>query len=374
MEAAVAAQSMFRAMKADSDGYPTTGSSSRTLGVRIDGLSRDILVALDRTVSPGTGGMSVALSVAGPRRVVQPDEPSKLRVAELGHREPFGRNHHYDDQSGASESARAQAVLLRSAGASGEKNHVSQRGQGAKQRKEKQTAATSLMCALDGSDGPAGCFLCRSKGRQFPNPALHSPIVRSPPVDAAAIRALPEFIVQFCNTGRDKAADSIFRDIRERCVASHAACEGSNGARQIEAVHNFGDLTPAVAQTKPVAMRHLAAHEESAIAREENSALGRRDFRQFFVGRATPVPCIKAKHSEVGGQLAEMNVEDEPGVSERLGAYADFRRDVERFKDWINAQAVARMDEPVEPGRNAVDEDEIDFGMRYAETFNEIFS
>src|SRR5438034_10785458 len=86
MEAAVAAQSMFRAMKADSDGYPTTGSSSRTLGVRIDGLSRDILVALDRTVSPGTGGMSVALSVAGPRRVVQPDEPSKLRVAELGHR------------------------------------------------------------------------------------------------------------------------------------------------------------------------------------------------------------------------------------------------------------------------------------------------
>ena len=64
MEAAVAAQSMFRAMKADSDGYPTTGSSSRTLGVRIDGLSRDILVALDRTVSPGTGGMSVALDAA----------------------------------------------------------------------------------------------------------------------------------------------------------------------------------------------------------------------------------------------------------------------------------------------------------------------
>src|SRR5260370_20021912 len=65
--------------------------------------------------------MSVALSVAGPRRVVQPDEPSKLRVAELGHREPFGRNHHYDDQSGASESACAQAVLLRSVRASGEK-------------------------------------------------------------------------------------------------------------------------------------------------------------------------------------------------------------------------------------------------------------
>src|SRR5258708_3913854 len=64
MESAVAGQPLFRAMKQDSDGYPTVGSSSRTLGVRIDGPSRDIVVTLDRTVSPGTGGMSVALDAA----------------------------------------------------------------------------------------------------------------------------------------------------------------------------------------------------------------------------------------------------------------------------------------------------------------------
>jgi hypothetical protein len=51
-------------MKADRDGYPTTGHSSRTLGVRIDGPNRDIIVALDGTVSPETGGMSVALDAA----------------------------------------------------------------------------------------------------------------------------------------------------------------------------------------------------------------------------------------------------------------------------------------------------------------------
>jgi hypothetical protein len=55
---------MFRAMKADRDGYPTTGRSSRTLGVRIEGPSSDILAALDGTVTPGTGGMSVALDAA----------------------------------------------------------------------------------------------------------------------------------------------------------------------------------------------------------------------------------------------------------------------------------------------------------------------
>jgi hypothetical protein len=64
MEAAVGAQPMFRAMKADRDGCPTPGPSGRTLGVRIDGPSRDILVGLDGTVSPGTGGMSVALDAA----------------------------------------------------------------------------------------------------------------------------------------------------------------------------------------------------------------------------------------------------------------------------------------------------------------------
>ena len=64
MEAAAAAKPIFRAMKEDRDGYPTTGSSSRTLGVRIDLPSRDILVEPDGTVSPGTGGMSVALDAA----------------------------------------------------------------------------------------------------------------------------------------------------------------------------------------------------------------------------------------------------------------------------------------------------------------------
>jgi len=61
MEAAVATPPIFRAMKKDSDGYPVTGFSSRALGVRI---GRDILVALDGSVSPGTGGMSVALDAA----------------------------------------------------------------------------------------------------------------------------------------------------------------------------------------------------------------------------------------------------------------------------------------------------------------------
>lgn len=54
-------QLMFRAMKQDPEGLPLTGRSGRMLGVRVDGSWRDIPVADDGTVSPNTGGMSVAL-------------------------------------------------------------------------------------------------------------------------------------------------------------------------------------------------------------------------------------------------------------------------------------------------------------------------
>lgn len=55
---------MFRAMKAETDGLPKVGRSGRELGVRIDGPTRDLAVAQDGTVEPGTGGMSVALDAA----------------------------------------------------------------------------------------------------------------------------------------------------------------------------------------------------------------------------------------------------------------------------------------------------------------------
>jgi hypothetical protein len=51
-------------MKAEADGLPTVGRSGRELGVRVDGLTRDITVGEDGMVEPGKGGMSVALDAA----------------------------------------------------------------------------------------------------------------------------------------------------------------------------------------------------------------------------------------------------------------------------------------------------------------------
>jgi len=59
-----AKRSIFRAMKAEADGFPKVGRSGRELGVRIEGPSRDLVVGDDGTVAPGNGGVSVALDAA----------------------------------------------------------------------------------------------------------------------------------------------------------------------------------------------------------------------------------------------------------------------------------------------------------------------
>ena len=67
---------MFRAMKKSEDGYPMTGPSGRTLGVRTEGAVRDIPVAKDGSVAPATGGMSVALDQA--QNLPKPRLPKSL--------------------------------------------------------------------------------------------------------------------------------------------------------------------------------------------------------------------------------------------------------------------------------------------------------
>jgi hypothetical protein len=63
-------------MRATEDGLPRVGRSGRELGVRVDGMRRDLPVAPDGTVEPRTGGMSVALDEA--RNLPKPRLPRSL--------------------------------------------------------------------------------------------------------------------------------------------------------------------------------------------------------------------------------------------------------------------------------------------------------
>jgi len=63
-------------MKAEADGLPKVGRSSREIGIRIERPIRDLHVGEDGTVVPGTGGMSVALDAA--RNLPKPRLPRSL--------------------------------------------------------------------------------------------------------------------------------------------------------------------------------------------------------------------------------------------------------------------------------------------------------
>jgi hypothetical protein len=52
---------VYRSMRADSDELPVVGRASWALGVRIEGLKRDVHVGEDGLVRPLGGGMSVGL-------------------------------------------------------------------------------------------------------------------------------------------------------------------------------------------------------------------------------------------------------------------------------------------------------------------------
>ena len=69
-------QPIFRAMKSEADGFPKVGRSSRELGVRVDGPTRDLVIGQDGTVEPAAGGMSVALDAA--RNLPKPRLPRSL--------------------------------------------------------------------------------------------------------------------------------------------------------------------------------------------------------------------------------------------------------------------------------------------------------
>lgn len=62
--------SVYRSMNDDGEGHPLCGPSARMLGVRIRG---DVAVSIDGVVSPGTGGMSVA--VGSPRSLPRHRRP-----------------------------------------------------------------------------------------------------------------------------------------------------------------------------------------------------------------------------------------------------------------------------------------------------------
>ncbi len=180
-------------------------------------------------------------------------------------------------------------------------------------------------------------------------------------------------MVQFGRARRNAIANPVQRDRLQYAVARQAAGKRADAARQIEALYDGGGLQAAVRFAYPVTARYGRALQKSAVARQKDAMAGGADGSNLRVGGATAIERVEAEHAQIGGELAEVYIEDEGRVAQRLGPDTKLRSDIDRLEHRIDGDAIVVADEVREIDGLAVGEDEVDLGVGHTETLDHVF-
>src|SRR5262249_35748098 len=81
---------------------------------------------------------------------------------------------------------------------------------------------------------------------------------------------------------------------------------------------------------------------------------------------------VETEETQMAGQPAEMHISEEPWLAQRLGPYGRDRPDVERLEHRVNGDSIAIVYAGREIDGLAVDDYQIDFGMRNARCFDQV--
>src|ERR1019366_4605762 len=167
-------------------------------------------------------------------------------------------------------------------------------------------------------------------------------------------------------------AHLVFTCLRQQRVASQTPREGFCQTPQIKTPDHFRELLPRLGRPEVISVRHGAAFEETHIAGQQNPAFVARDLRQALVGATVLIQSVKSQYPQVCGQAAEVHIEYEPWITERLRPQSGQSGDVERLEDRVNTDPVAGLNPVGEIHRLSVDQDEIDLRVGHAERLNAV--
>jgi hypothetical protein len=112
--------------------------------------------------------------------------------------------------------------------------------------------------------------------------------------------------------------------------------------------------------------------EQPAVPRQQDALLFGGDPDQFRIASGISVLGVESEHAQIGRQPSQMNIERELRLAQRLRADAQLRRDVERFEYGVHRDAIAVPNQAGKVRRLAVDEHQINFRVRDAETLDHI--
>lgn len=156
-------------------------------------------------------------------------------------------------------------------------------------------------------------------------------------------------------------------DRMQRRVAVEAARKRLQAGGQIEPGQYLGQLGVRLLRVDVAAVRQVAAHQQAAVATEGDAPFGDGGADELPVPDTVFVSRIKAGQAEQAGERPQMGIGEEARHAQRRRPQAKQRRHVKGLEHRIDRDAVAVVQTVREIDRRAVDQNQLDLGVRYAE-------
>lgn len=197
-------------------------------------------------------------------------------------------------------------------------------------------------------------------------------VMRSPPVDSAAVRAPSEIVVVASRTGRQPLLHLGLGDVRKSPVALEAPAEGFDGAEELEPPEDLHQLSAPGGLPHERASGDGGSLQEAAVPGEQDAILAPADSDQLIVAGVVAPPHVEAEQPQVAGQPPEVDVEDEGGPAEWRRVEVDDGRQVHgsEQREHVHPGPVRHLVGEVD--RLAVHHNDVDLGVGHAERLHQV--
>ena len=128
-----------------------------------------------------------------------------------------------------------------------------------------------------------------------------------------------------------------------------------------------------VRRADEIPVDHDPAFEEAHVARQQNASIVSGEVRQRRIGCAGGICRVDATEAQAPRELAEMDIGDESDAGRGPRAHTCDCPDIKDCKRREHRDPIAALYRVIERHGYAVDENQINFRMGYAQALDDIF-
>lgn len=182
------------------------------------------------------------------------------------------------------------------------------------------------------------------------------------PIDLPALFTSREFVKLLSGPWRQLVQHVGLGRRREGAIAIDAPGHWCSVVQQVEAVKHLQRLHFGLVGSRAVAMHDDPAHQQAAIAGQQDSILIDGDSCELPVARVGLVPAVETEQSQTSSQRPQMDVEHETGF-DCLGSDGNHRTRIEVPKRRVHGNEFATGEQMIEVDGLSIDDDQRNFWM-----------